>query len=97
MYFEYHAGTFPIIQQEPSIQQATRNTTSGLEEYDPFSGKPPTNTVSATVSIVELTGIWSLMLSNVMFLRCGPSWLLICLKKKKAIRKEIETVSTYTV
>lgn len=30
---------------DPSIQQATRNTTSGLEEYDPFSGKPATNNV----------------------------------------------------
>ncbi|MPC38940.1 Secretory carrier-associated membrane protein 1 [Portunus trituberculatus] len=35
---------------EPSIQQATRNTTSGLEEYDPFSGKPATQTVPTTVS-----------------------------------------------
>ncbi|KAK8394566.1 hypothetical protein O3P69_006609 [Scylla paramamosain] len=33
---------------EPSIQQATRNTTSGLEEYDPFSGKPPTQNVPTT-------------------------------------------------
>lgn len=34
---------------EPSIQQATRNTTSsGLEEYDPFSGKPATQTVPTT-------------------------------------------------
>ncbi|XP_045125625.1 secretory carrier-associated membrane protein 1-like isoform X3 [Portunus trituberculatus] len=34
---------------EPSIQQATRNTTSGLEEYDPFSGKPATQTVPTTI------------------------------------------------
>ncbi|XP_050693658.1 secretory carrier-associated membrane protein 2-like isoform X2 [Eriocheir sinensis] len=33
---------------EPSIQQATRNTTSGLEEYDPFSGKPATQNVPTT-------------------------------------------------
>ncbi|KAG0714190.1 Secretory carrier-associated membrane protein 1 [Chionoecetes opilio] len=33
---------------EPSIQQATRTTTSGLEEYDPFSSSPATNNVPTT-------------------------------------------------